>query len=121
MTFKEHPYMATVVTGLILGLGFGGLWIGFVIIGCFMVVGAGFVYYMKAVFAAMNKAKAGVPSPQQIRQHFVQTQGREPTVEEVNALHAMLVREHNQALVNVGILGVGLYGANRALHGKPFL
>lgn len=118
---KGHPYMATIFIGLALALGFGGLWLGFVLIGAALVVGTGVVAYTKASWKQLSIVQRGVPTPQAIRDHFVQTQGREPTIAEVNDLHAMLMREHNQALIGAAILGAGLYGANRAVNHKPLL
>lgn len=61
----------------------------------------------------MKVVQQGIPDPQTIRMQFIASMGREPTVQEVEAIHTMAKTRHNQALLNVGI-GVG--GAVLAAH-----
>lgn len=57
----------------------------------------------------------GVPTPQYIAQELRKEWGRDPSMQEVAAVHTMLANRHNQALVNTGI-GLGaMYLMNRNL------
>lgn len=63
------------------------------------------------------RAVRPIPHPGEIAGALEQEWGREPTVEEVAAVHQMLNDEHNRALVNSGI-GIGaLYLFSHNLHG----
>lgn len=77
--------------------------------------------YYRCFRENMDIVSQGIPSPQEIRQQFVQTQGREPTVAEVADLHQMATSRRNQAMLNTGILFGGAVLANRTAHGKPLL
>lgn len=64
---------------------------------------------------SIHAAATPIPSPDEISWQLQQEWGRQPTVEEVQAVHQMLTSEHNQALLAAGI-GVGaIYLINRNL------
>ncbi len=106
---------------------------GFTVLGAMgtLLLIAGIVPLLIRLFAALGRfigrcnreimdciriVRRGVLSPEQVRQEFIQTQGREPTVQEVQALHQMAVTEHNQALLNAGLLAGAFYLGFRAFH-----
>lgn len=60
--------------------------------------------------------KGGIPSPEQIRQEFITTMGREPTVLEVQALHQMATSRHNQAAMTLAVIGIGGAVGAYAIH-----
>lgn len=66
--------------------------------------------------------RRGVLNPEQVRQEFVATMGREPTIEEVHDLHDLIESEHAQARNGLLAVGGGIVGLiflfHRALHGK---
>ena len=64
--------------------------------------------------------RRGVLDPIQVRQEFIDTVGREPTIEEVHDLHDLIKSEHAQArnhllLVGSAALATG-YAWHRAVH-----
>ena len=64
----------------------------------------------------LDVVRRGVPTPAYIAAELQREWGREPTVQEVAAVHQMLTSRHNQALLDTGI-GLGaLYLMNRNLH-----
>lgn len=64
----------------------------------------------------INVASRGVPDPAYIQAQLRAEWGREPTMQEVAAVHTMLTNRHNQALLNTGI-GLGaIYLMNQNLH-----
>jgi hypothetical protein len=66
-------------------------------------------------------ARRGVLNPIQVRQEFIDTMGREPTIAEVHDLHEMIKSEYNQALLTLGAVGVGAYTIYRTFCGKSLL
>ncbi len=65
--------------------------------------------------------RRGVLSPIRVRQEFIETMGREPTIAEVHDLHDMIKSEYHQALLTLGtVVGGAVIGA-RAFRGKPLL
>ena len=58
---------------------------------------------------------AGYPFAEEIRLQFIQTQGREPTAQEVAAICQMATSQHNQAVLNAGILVGGAVLGTRAV------
>ena len=128
--FRRHPFVTVSLIGLAVALiAFSfpdpsgnpnaGTWIGMA--GCALCVGAPFYCYLRAGSRAIDRAFQPIPSPQEIRLQFIQTQGREPTVQEVAALHQMLTSQHSQDLLNAGILVGGAVLGARALNGKKLL
>ena len=121
---SRHPFATVSLVGLTVALaafsvpdpsGAATFWTWVGLAGCAVCVGAPFFWYLRKSSRAIDRAIKPVPSPEQIRLQFIQTQGREPTIQEVAALHQMLTSQHNQDLLNAGILvGGALLGA-RAL------
>jgi hypothetical protein len=98
-----------VIAAICLGLAFVSLCLYF------------FIPISRSLDESARIIKRGVPSPIDIRLNFIQDTGREPTMEEVAAIHQMLKTEYNQALLNAGMIFGGFYVGNRLLHGKPIL
>ena len=127
---RRHPFPTVSLVGLIVALaafsvpdpsGAGTFWTWVGMAGCALCVGAPTYLYFRQTSRAIDVAMESVPSPQEIRLKFIQTQGREPTVQEVAALHQMLTSQHNQDLLNAGILVGGAVLGARALNGKGLL
>ena len=56
--------------------------------------------------------RRGVLNPIQVRQEFIETMGREPTIAEVNDLHQLIESEYHQAMQKLVIFaGIVLGGA----------
>ena len=67
-------------------------------------IGGIFAYHwIKAINKDGAIVRRGIPDPQTIRLQFIQSMGREPTVEEVAALHQMAKSQYNQALLGLGV------------------
>jgi hypothetical protein len=65
--------------------------------------------------------RRGVLNPIQLREEFIETMGREPTIAEVHDLLEMIQSEYNQAILTLGaVVGGAVIGA-RAVRGKPLL
>lgn len=62
--------------------------------------------------------RRGVLNPIQVRQEFIDTMSREPTIAEVHDLHEMIKTEYNQALITVVAVVGGVYLGSSALFGK---
>lgn len=62
--------------------------------------------------------RRGVLNPIQVRQEFIATMDRDPTMQEVHDLYAMIQSEYNQALISLGAVVGGSYLVSRALHGE---
>lgn len=62
-----------------------------------------------AAFAAAAAATQPIPSPAQIHDALLNEWGREPTIEEISAVHQMLHNQKNMALVQAGMGFGGLY------------
>lgn len=76
---------------------------------------AAFFFFMRAMFRSIDAATRPVPSPQQIAVEFRAAYGRDPTWEEVNAIHAILTRQRNEAAAGTAIkLGCLALGAHLA-------
>lgn len=128
--FRRHPFATVSLVGLIIALaafsvpdpsGAATTWTWVGMAGCALCVGAPTWLYVREGSRAIDRAFKPVPSPQEIRLHFVQTQGREPTIQEVAAIHQMLTSQHNQDLMGaVAMVGGAVLGA-RALNGKGLL
>jgi hypothetical protein len=125
---RLHPFATVSLMGLAIGLiGFqsdgggsqvnAGVWVG--LAGMGLCVGAPICFYITQASRAIDAAMQPVPSPEQIRLQFIQTRGREPTVQEVAALHQVLMSQHNQDLLHAGILVGGAVLGARAIRGKP--
>ena len=127
---RNHPFVTVSLVGLIVGLaafsvpdpsGAATTWTWVGMAGTFLSVGAPFYCYLREGSRAIDRAFQPIPSPQEIRLQFIQAQGREPTVQEVAALHQMLTSQHNQDLVGAGIMVGGAVLGARALNGKGLL
>jgi hypothetical protein len=127
---RNHPFITASLIGLTIGLaGFQingtnpvpgpALYVG--MSGMFLCMGAPFYWYLREGSRAIDRAFKPVPSPQEIHLHFVQTQGREPTVQEVAAIHQMLTSQHNEDLLGAAAMVGGAYLGARAASGKKTL
>ena len=66
-------------------------------------------------------AATPMPTPPEIELALWKEWGRQPTVEEVAAVHQMLLtQKHHDILMAAAYVGVGITGA-RAIQGKPLL
>ena len=61
-------------------------------------------------------ARRGTMNPIQVRQEFIDTMGREPTIAEVHDLHEMIQAEHQQAVRSLLMVGTGIVGAVALFH-----
>ena len=117
---RRHPLATVSLVGLMVALAAfsvpdpssaATLWTWVDMAGMFLCVGAPTVWYVRQGCRAIDKAFAQVPAPQQIRLQFIETQGREPTVQEVAALHQMPTSGRNQDLLYAGIrVGAAVLG-----------
>ena len=73
-------------------------------------VAVGIWKYSGLAAQATRQAVQPIPSPAQIAAQFKAQYGRDPSFEEVNAIHQMLTRRRNENVVKAG-----------ALVGAPFL
>jgi hypothetical protein len=103
-------------TNALLYVGVIGLGIAFICVCSYF-----FIPINRAINDAGRVVKRGVPSPELIRLQFIQSMGREPTIEEVAALHQMAKSEYNQALLTLGALGLGAYATYRTFRGESLL
>ncbi len=62
--------------------------------------------------------RRGVLSPIQVRQEFIETVGREPTIAEVHDLYEMIKSEYNHAILTLGGIVAAGYIFNRGVKGK---
>jgi hypothetical protein len=127
---RRHPFATASLVGLIVALaaftvpdpnGTATFWTWLGMAGMVLFVGAPFILYLRFGGRVIDMAMQPVPSPQQIRLQFIETQGREPTVQEIAALHQMLTSQHNQDMLNAGIVVGGAVLGNRAIQGKGLL
>jgi len=108
---------AAVCFGIALSYHRANGWIGIGALALTLAAGVLLMRGLKMIWERFfTPAMQPVPSPEQIRLQFMQTQGREPTVQEVQALHQMAVTEHNQALLNAGLVAGAFYLGFRAFH-----
>lgn len=80
-----------------------------------------FIPLDRAINEAGRVVKRGLPSPEVIRLQFIQSMGREPTLEEVAALQQMVTSEYNQALLALSAVGIGAYASYRTFRGGSLL
>jgi hypothetical protein len=127
---RNHPFATVSLIGLAVGLiafsvpdpsGAATFWTWAGMAGTFLCVGAPISWYVRQASRAIDVALQPVPSPEQIRLQFIQTLGREPTVQEVAALHQMLTSRHSYDLLNAGIMVGGAVLGTRSLNGKGLL
>jgi hypothetical protein len=64
--------------------------------------------------------RRGVLNPFQVRQEFIETMGRKPTIAEVHDLHEMIKTEYNQAMLTLGGIVAAGYIFHRGVKGKVF-
>ena len=60
--------------------------------------------------------RRGVLSPIQVRQEFIETMGREPTIAEVHDLHEMIESEYHQAMQKLLIFAGIVLGSAWLIH-----
>ena len=121
----KHPILASAVVGLILIIvgcvafnahgGTGSPAQGaFIFIGGFFLCVVPFFYCLWSLNRGINKnlkvVQQGIPTPQVIRDQFLVSMGREPTIQEVADLQQMAKRRHDEALLNVGIGAAAVVG-----------
>lgn len=58
----------------------------------------------------------GTLTPEQVREEFLDTMGREPTIAEAHDLHDMIQKEHQQAVRGLMLVGGGIVGLAAVLH-----
>ena len=75
-------------------------------VGVFFLAGIPTLYlfwrYYKCFDENLDVVMQGIPSPQEIRLQFIQTQGREPTAQEVAAIHQMATSRHQPGSAECG-------------------
>lgn len=81
--------------------------IGFIALATFWFL-AGLFFLFRAISRSIDAATRPIPSPQQIAVELRAAYGRDPTWEEINAIHAILVRQRNEAAAGAAIMLGGL-------------
>jgi hypothetical protein len=74
--------------------------------------------FLRTVMDCIWVARRGVLNPIQVRQEFIETMGREPTIAEVHDLYAMIRSEYNQAILTLGGIVAAGYIFDRGVKGK---
>lgn len=103
-------------TNALLYVGVIGLGIAFICVCSYF-----FIPINRAINDAGRVVKRGVPSPEVIRLQFIHSMGREPTIEEVAALHQVMKSEYNQAILTLGGIVASGYIFDRRVKEKLFL
>jgi hypothetical protein len=96
-------------------------WVQDLMIGCGVYMAALFlIWFCRALLRLMDPildaAFQTVPHPAEIEAFLWQQYGRQPSAQEVAAYHTMLTNQHNQDLINAGILLGGIALADHTVH-----